>query len=104
MDFRFTAEQEQFRGEVRAFLARELAGRAGDPELQSGFSRAFSKKLAARGWIGMAWPKEYGGQERSALDRLIFTEEMILQDAPTGYHFVAERQMGPSLMMHGNEE
>jgi alkylation response protein AidB-like acyl-CoA dehydrogenase len=104
MDFNFTPQQEQFRGDVRSFLQTELVDRKNRPDLQSGHSQAFSKKLSQRGWIGMAWPKEYGGQDRSPLDRLIFTEEMILQDAPTGYHFVAERQMGPSLMLHGTEE
>ncbi len=103
MDFNFTPQQEQFRGEIRTFLDTELASRdqSGDTE---GFSQAFSKKLAARGWIGMAWPKEYGGQALSPIERLIYTEEMVTRQAPTSYHFVAERQMGPSLIVHGTEE
>jgi alkylation response protein AidB-like acyl-CoA dehydrogenase len=103
MDFRFTPEQERFREEIRAFLDQELPGIPPE-EMAAGFSRTFSKKLAARGWIGLAWPKEYGGRNLSALDRLIFTEEMILRQAPTGYHFVAERQMGPSLIAYGSDE
>src|SRR5579875_3724326 len=103
MDFRFTPEQERFREEIRAFLDRELPSIPPE-EMAAGFSRTFSKKLAARGWIGLAWPKEYGGHNLSALDRLIFTEELILRQAPTGYHFVAERQMGPSLIAYGSEE
>src|SRR5262249_15794731 len=63
VDFRFTPAQEQFRHEIRSFLDVELADRANKPEYGEGFSQAFSKKLAARGWIGSAWPKEYGGQE-----------------------------------------
>ncbi len=104
VDFRFTAAQEQFRDEVRRFLDVELADRENRPELQDGFSQAFSKKLAERGWIGMAWPKAYGGKELSAIERLIYTEEMVTRQAPWGYHFVAERQMGPSLIVHGTEE
>jgi alkylation response protein AidB-like acyl-CoA dehydrogenase len=60
--------------------------------------------LAARGWIGLAWPKEFGGQELGHIERTIFTEEMTTYGAPTGYHFIAERQMGPSLIRQGTEE
>jgi len=104
MDFNFSPTQEQFRGEIRRFLDVELAGRTRLGDMDDGHSQPFSKKLAARGWIGMAWPKEYGGQNLSAMERLIFTEEMITRQAPTSYHFVAERQMGPSLIIHGTEE
>ncbi len=60
-----SAEVEALRLEVRAFLAEELAGRTPAQRAWSwsGFSREFSKKLGARGWIGMTWPKKYGGQE-----------------------------------------
>lgn len=100
MRFRFTPEQEAFRQELRAFLREEV------PKVQAkdGFSQEFSKKLAARGWIGIAWPKEYGGQGMGPIEQMIYTEEMILHDAPRGYHFIAERQVGPSLIRHGTEE
>ena len=104
MDFHFTPAQERFRAEVREFLDVELADREKQPELADGFSQAFSKKLAARGWIGMAWPKAYGGRELTAIERLIYTEEMVTRQAPWGYHFVAERQMGPSIIVNGTEE
>jgi alkylation response protein AidB-like acyl-CoA dehydrogenase len=104
VDFHFTPAQERFRREIRGFLDVELADPVYRREGNEGFSQAFSKKLAARGWIGMAWPKEYGGKELSAIERLIFTEEMVTRQAPTGYHFVAERQMGPSLMVNGTDE
>jgi 3-oxocholest-4-en-26-oyl-CoA dehydrogenase alpha subunit len=102
MDFRFTPQQEQFRSEIRGFLDEELADRSA-LDAQDGVSQAFSKKLAAKHWIGTAWPVEYGGRSLTPLERLIFTEEMILKQAPTGYHFVAERQMGPSLIAYGTE-
>ncbi|MHB8575383.1 MAG: acyl-CoA dehydrogenase family protein [Dehalococcoidia bacterium] len=104
MDFNFTADQERFRREIRTFLDAELAGRDQGLDAQDGFSQVFSKKLAARGWIGMAWPKEYGGKALSAIERLIYTEEMVTRQAPTGYHYVAERQMGPSLIVNGTDE
>ena len=106
MDFRFTPTQEAFRQELRDFLVEELprikSGAEG--ELFGAFSRPFSKQLAARGWIGLAWPKEYGGQELGHVERTIFTEEMVAHEAPTAYHHVAERQMGPSIIRHGTDE
>ena len=104
MEFRFTDDQEQFRSQIRSFLDVELADRANRPDMSEGFSKSFSKKLAGRGWIGMAWPQEYGGKGLSPIERLIFTEEMVTRQAPTGYHFVAERQMGPSIIVNGTED
>jgi hypothetical protein len=100
MRFRFTLEQDQFRRELQSFLAAEVGASRGD----GGSDRAFSKKLAARGWIGVAWPKEYGGKGLGAVEQMIYTEEMILANAPRGYHFTAERQVGPSLVRHGTEQ
>ena len=104
MDFRYTDDQEQFRSQILSFLDVELADWANRPDMSEGFSKAFSKKLAGRGWIGMAWPQEYGGKGLSPIERLIFTEEMVTRQAPTGYHFVAERQMGPSIIVNGTED
>jgi len=104
VEFRFTDDQEQFRSQIRSFLDVELADRAKRPDMSEGFSKSFSKKLAGRGWIGMAWPQEYGGKGLSPIERLIFTEEMVTRQAPTGYHFVAERQMGPSIIVNGTED
>ncbi|MFP5372600.1 MAG: acyl-CoA dehydrogenase family protein, partial [Actinomycetes bacterium] len=97
--------EEALRLEVRGFLAAELppdfrpalgfAGRH-DPE--------FSRRLAARGWVGMALPPEYGGHGRSAVDRFLVTEELLAAGAPVGAHFVADRQTGPALLHYGTEE
>ena len=99
MRFEFTEAQRAFRGELKQFLADELGGE----RPQRGSDPAFSKKLADRKWIGIAWPKEYGGLGLGAVEQMIYTEEMILANAPRGYHFVAERQVGPSLVLHGTE-
>lgn len=64
----------------------------------------FSRRLAARGWVGMAIPPEYGGRGRSAVDRFIVTEELLAAGAPIGAHFVADRQTGPALLHYGTEE
>ncbi|GBD10625.1 Acyl-CoA dehydrogenase FadE26 [bacterium HR23] len=106
MDFRFTPQQEGFRQEVRAFLREELPrfqkGLAEEGE--GGVNKAFSRRLGEKGWIGLAWPKEYGGQGLGYVQQAIYWEEMLLAGAPIGYHLVAERQMGPSIILFGTEE
>jgi hypothetical protein len=98
-------EAEALRREVREFLAVELAGRpAGSrAESWSGTDPGFSRKLGARGWIGMTWPRRYGGQARSALERYVVLEEMLAAGAPVGAHWVADRQSGPLLLRLGTE-
>ncbi len=107
MDFRDSPEQARLRAEVRAFAASDPAV-AARPFLEdgwiAGFDREFSKRLAARGWIGMTWPKRFGGSERSYLDRLIVTEELLLAGAPVAAHWFGDRQIGPALLAHGNDE
>ncbi len=107
MDFRDSPEQARLRAEVREFIAADPAVRA-RPFLEdgwiAGFDPAFSKRLAARGWLGMTWPKQYGGQARSYLDRLIVTEELLLAGAPVAAHWFGDRQIGPALLAHGTPE
>lgn len=100
MRFTFTPEQESFRAELAGFLRGEGLPR---DQRGDGFDRAFSKRMAARGYIGPAWPAEYGGRGLSPIEQMIYTEQMILHDAPRGYHFTAERQVGPSLIRHGTD-
>ncbi len=101
-----TEATEKLRGEVRAFLARELAGMTAQQKASSwgGRNPAFSKKMAEQGWIGMTWPKKYGGHERSALERYVVLEEMLAAGAPVGAHWIADRQSGPSILRFGSEE
>jgi alkylation response protein AidB-like acyl-CoA dehydrogenase len=100
------AEGEALRAEVRAFLAEHLPPRAITEGIGSwgGFDREFSRKMAARGWIGMTWPKKYGGHERSALERYVVLEEMLASGAPVSGHWVADRQSGPLILRVGTEE
>lgn len=100
------AEAERLRGEVRAFIADEVASIAPEQRAQSwsGFNPEFSKKLGARGLIGMTWPKTYGGHERSALERYVVIEELLAAGAPVAAHWVADRQSGPLLLKFGSEE
>ena len=100
------ASTVSLRSEVRQFIAEEKA--AGRWQRQGDFGTAhdpeFSKRLASRGWVGMTWPKAYGGQEASMLDRLAVTEELIAANAPVAAHWIADRQSGPLLLRFGTEE
>ena len=101
---KFTEEQDAFRGEVRQFLKDEEAKgsfvRTNDSWL-SGYSTEFSKKMGKQGWIGMTWPREYGGQERSPIERYIVTEETLAAGAPVALHWFADRQSGLLFLRFG---
>jgi acyl-CoA dehydrogenase len=94
------------RAEVRAFLAAEReSGRfvpACDAWL-SGWDEAFSRRLAARGWVGMTVPPEYGGAGRSPLERYVVVEEVLAAGAPVAAHWVSDRQIVPNLLRYGSE-
>ncbi len=96
---------ESLRAEVRAFIAEEgrhwTALQRG--ESWSGFDAGFSRKLARRGWIGMTWPRQYGGHERSAFERYVVLEELLAAGAPVAAHWFADRQTGPLLLKFGTE-
>lgn len=107
MDFRLTEEQLNFRKEVSAFLKSELDQGLWKPTIDAWimtYDPAFTKRVAAKGWIGLTWPKEYGGHGRSFVDRLILTEEMLRYGAPAACHWFADRQIGSGVLLHGNEE
>jgi acyl-CoA dehydrogenase len=97
---------EALRQEVRAFLAEEIAAGTFDPQrpqTEDSDNPEFSRRVGARGWIGMTWPKKYGGHERSFLERYVVTEEMRVANAPTRRFFVADRQSGPVLIRYAPE-
>jgi alkylation response protein AidB-like acyl-CoA dehydrogenase len=98
-----TPEELSLQQEVRAFLDAELPRGTYRPGLGFGApaDRAFSAKLGARGWLGMALPKEYGGGERSAVERFVVTEELLARGAPVGHHWVADRQSGSTINAFG---
>lgn len=104
---RLPARTRALRDEVREFLREEAAAGTFDPARSykaRGFDRGFSRRVAAKGWIGLTWPKKYGGQERSFLDRYVVSEEFTAAGAPVGCHFVADRQSGPVIIRYAAEE
>src|SRR4051812_28233358 len=99
------AECEALREEVRGFIAQELKAGYWTPNSDFGSHRdaGFSRRLGARGWIGITWPERYGGGEKSFLERYVVTEELLAAGAPVGCHWIADRQSGPLLLRYGTE-
>lgn len=99
-------QAEALRLEVRDFLRTELATRKPVEKAESwtGMDADFSRKMGQRGWIGMNWPKEYGGHERSSLERYVVQEEMLAAGAPVALHWIADRQSGPLIIRVGTDE
>ena len=101
-----TPDELALQRDVREFLAIELPrgtfpaglGMAGRKDI------GFSQQLAARGWVGMSLPTEYGGGDRSAVERFVVAEELLRWGAPLGHHWVADRQSGPLIAKVGTPE
>jgi 3-oxocholest-4-en-26-oyl-CoA dehydrogenase alpha subunit len=101
-----TDAERALQAQVREFLAAELPHGSFTPGLGMAAPRdqAFSRRLAARGWLGMALPSRYGGGERSTVERFIVVEELLRWGAPVGFHWVADRQSGPIIARFGTDE
>jgi alkylation response protein AidB-like acyl-CoA dehydrogenase len=99
-------EAEELRTEVRGFLADELMRGSFVPRCDSwlsGIDTAFSRKLGKHGWLGLTWPVQYGGRDRSPLERFVVTEELLAAGAPVAAHWIADRQIGPNLLRFGTD-
>lgn len=99
-------DAQALRADIRQFLNESLANYAPSDRAYSwmGFSTDFTKKLGEKGWIGMTWPKQYGGQEKSAFCRYVLVEELLASGAPVLAHWTADRQSGPLILKYGTEE
>ncbi len=109
MRYTFTEEDEKFRQELRGWIRNEIpvnfekwhgVNEAGE-DFEYGLK--IRRKLAKKGWLTMAWPKEYGGQGASYMKQVIFNEEMSYHRMPGRDGFGA-KMLGPTLMVHGTEE
>jgi alkylation response protein AidB-like acyl-CoA dehydrogenase len=95
------------RQQVRRFLHDELEHGRFVPRCDSwlsGFDPAFSRRVGDHGWIGMTWPRDYGGGAQSSIARWVVTEELLAAGAPVAAHWVGDRQAGPALLRDGTEE
>jgi alkylation response protein AidB-like acyl-CoA dehydrogenase len=105
MDFRLSDELLTLQAEVRDVAQRAAAAETiREDSWIRGFSRAFSRELGERGWLGMVLPVEEGGHGRPPIERFIVTEALIEAGAPIGATWVGDRQIGPTLVEFGTPE
>jgi acyl-CoA dehydrogenase len=98
---------DALRKEVRDFLRECMASGRFTPSVDSwvrNWDEDFSRELGSRGYLGMTIPTEYGGRGRTHLERFVVTEELLSVGAPVAAHWIADRQIAPSLLAHGSEE
>jgi alkylation response protein AidB-like acyl-CoA dehydrogenase len=106
MRFQETAEEQALRSELRTYFAALLsaedrAGLGAPGENEPAFRRIV-RQLGSDGWLGIGWPKEYGGQARSAREQFIMFDEV--QRAGVPFPFVTINTVGPTIMRFGTEE
>ena len=97
-----------FRKEVRDWLAKhwtpeQRAAHLRKPFKERGWDREFSKLMGRDGWIGVGWPKEFGGQGRSATEQIAFITEMANAGAPAHAHSTSESIVAQALFLHGTK-
>src|SRR5213079_460272 len=108
MDFELSASEREFRDEVRSWLAsNKPRDEAPAGEGQRAFidtRRAWQKKLYEAGYVGITWPKEYGGRGGGFVDLLVFNDEMITAHAPDPINVIGLGMGGPVVIAHGTDE
>lgn len=101
----YTPEQKELRREIRRYFARlltpEVRAQLGEPGEGSPLFREIVRQMGRDGWLGIGWPKEYGGQGRSAMEQFIFFDEVQRAGAP--FPFVTVNTVGPTIMKFGTE-
>ncbi|PWU18635.1 MAG: acyl-CoA dehydrogenase, partial [Candidatus Rokuibacteriota bacterium] len=113
MDFTLSPEQESFRDEVRTWLDKNLPGdwaarlRQGSdvprPEAYA-LLREWQRRMNDAGFVGLTWPKEYGGRGLSFMEEMILHEELALHRAPPALNILAIGMAGPTIIAYGTEE
>jgi alkylation response protein AidB-like acyl-CoA dehydrogenase len=106
MDFAYTAEEEAFRAELRAFLEANVPRDDAPEDLDAEFDwmRDFQRRMHRGGWVGIHWPRAYGGRDATPMQQAIFAEEMARARAPQLVNRVGINNVGPTLMHFGTEE
>ncbi|WP_338836610.1 acyl-CoA dehydrogenase family protein [Gordonia polyisoprenivorans] len=109
MRIAYTDEQSALRRELRAYFTdlmtedRRAALTGGDGELGEGDAyRDVVRQMGADGWLALGWPTEFGGQNRSMMDQLIFTDEAAIAGAPVP--FLTINSVAPTIMHYGTDE
>jgi alkylation response protein AidB-like acyl-CoA dehydrogenase len=122
MDFSLSPQEEAFRKELRDWLdantkelrqrrsrlgplgAREALPLSAEPDEANEFTRWWHKKLYDAGYVGIAWPKEYGGRGATLMEQVIFNEEMAKRRLPSGVGGLGIGWAGPTIIVHGTKE
>ena len=103
MDFHFTAAEQTFREEIRAFLDANLPDPI--PEHDPEFIGAWNRKVREKRWIGFNWPREWVGGGGDLIQQFILKEEMSARRAPAlGIDFMGLTWVGPAIIAHGSDE
>jgi alkylation response protein AidB-like acyl-CoA dehydrogenase len=111
MDFRDTPEEAKFRQQLRAWLAEHIPEGWGEPGHREpegrerfDFYKDWSRKLYEAGFVGLAWPKQYGGYEQPLTHQVIALEEFARSGAPEHMNVIGIGMAGPTILAHGTEE
>src|SRR5204862_8118176 len=99
MDLNYTTEDEAYRQRVRAWF---VAHRARSESVED--RKAWQRTLYDAGFVGMGWPREYGGQDARPMEQAIVAEEMARADLPGAINSLALGQIGPPLIVHGSDD
>lgn len=106
MHLEYTPEQQQLRTELRTYFARlvpeDAAARYAAPAAQKRFYRETVRRLGADGWLGVGWPKEFGGRGMSPMEQFLFFDEAAQAGVPLP--LMALNTVGPTLMQYGTDE
>jgi alkylation response protein AidB-like acyl-CoA dehydrogenase len=111
MDLTFTPAEDQFRLELRQWLASHLPAGWGTPgfeypatyEAWAALRRDWDRTLHAGGYAGLAWPREYGGRGATLIEQIIYFEEIARARAPEELNRAAKLLLGPTIIQHGTE-
>lgn len=106
MDLSYTGAEEAFRAELRAFLEANVPREDAPEDLDAEFDwlRDFQRRMHRGGWVGIHWPRVYGGRDATPMQQAIFAEEMARARAPQLVNRVGINNVGPTLMHFGTEE
>jgi alkylation response protein AidB-like acyl-CoA dehydrogenase len=113
VDLSYSAADEAFRAEIRAWLEEHLSGEFAELRGLGGPGReheaieerlAWNRHLAAHGWTGVGWPQEHGGRGLTLWQQVIFHEEYARSHAPNRVNHLGEELLGPTLMAFGTPE
>ncbi|MEU9227795.1 acyl-CoA dehydrogenase family protein [Streptomyces massasporeus] len=106
MHLEYTPEQQRLRTELRSYFAELVPDHAyarhGDPAVQKRFYRETIRRLGTDGWLGVGWPKEYGGRGLTAMEQFIFFDEAAQSGVPLP--LMALNTVGPTIMQYGTDE